>query len=46
MDRWGPQIVRWRLEGMTWREISQRTGLKLQNAYVAWRRCKGTGQAA
>ena len=35
MDRWAPQIVAWRLEGVTWTEIVRRTGLDLNRAYRA-----------
>jgi hypothetical protein len=46
MDRWGPQIVAWRKEKVKWREIAARTGLKIANAYVVWRRWNGRGEAA
>ncbi|MGB7160775.1 MAG: recombinase family protein [Tepidisphaeraceae bacterium] len=41
IDRWGEQIVRWRRENVTWKEITSRTGLSLFNAWAAWRRLTG-----
>ena len=38
MDRWGPEVVRMRAEGITWKEITRITGLKAANAAVAMKR--------
>ena len=45
MDQWGPQIVQWRQQKVKWKEICRRTGLKLANAFIAYKRCKGADQA-
>jgi DNA invertase Pin-like site-specific DNA recombinase len=39
MDRWAPQIVAWREAGVPWKEIVRRTGLDLNRAFIAWKRC-------
>jgi site-specific DNA recombinase len=46
MDTWGPQILRWREDKVTWAEIARRTGLRSGNAYTAWRRWKNAEEAA
>lgn len=46
MDRWAPQIVRWRQEKVTWKEIAGRTGLRIANAYAAYKRFKDADRAA
>jgi hypothetical protein len=47
MDDWAPKIAQWRKEGVIWSEIARRTGLKMSNAYTAYKRFKdGGGQAA
>lgn len=46
MDRWAPQIVEWREQGVPWKEIVRRTGLKLANAYVAFKRHRDATQKA
>jgi site-specific DNA recombinase len=38
LDRWAPEIARWREEGVQWEEIVIRTGLDLNRAYIAWKR--------
>jgi site-specific DNA recombinase len=38
LDHWGPQIARWRAEGVPWKEIAARTGLDLNRAWIAGRR--------
>ncbi|WP_162136350.1 recombinase family protein [Zavarzinella formosa] len=45
MDRWAPQIVAWRAEGVTWEEITRRTGLDLNRAFIAWKRLQGADEA-
>jgi site-specific DNA recombinase len=47
MDEWAPQIVEWREKGVPWHEISRRTGLKIANAHIAWKRyVEAKGNAA
>lgn len=46
MDKWAPQIVQWRREGVKWTEIAKRTGLKLANAYTAYKRYVRGSEAA
>jgi site-specific DNA recombinase len=46
MDSWGPHIVEWRKQKVMWHEIARRTGLKVANAYVVWRRWKDHRDAA
>ena len=47
MDRWAPEIAKWREEGIPWKEIAKRTGLQLANAFFAFKRyAKGKGNAA
>jgi site-specific DNA recombinase len=47
MDKWAPQIAQWRQLNMPWHEIARRTGLKIANAYIAWKRfVEGGGEAA
>jgi hypothetical protein len=46
MDSWGPRIIQWRKEKVKWHEIARRTGLKIANAYVIWRRWKDHRDAA
>jgi hypothetical protein len=46
MDAWGMKIVQWRSEGVPWREIARRTGLKVANAHVVWKRWKDHRDAA
>jgi len=38
MDRWAPEIARWREEGVIWEEIVRRTGMDLNRVYLAWKR--------
>jgi DNA invertase Pin-like site-specific DNA recombinase len=38
IDRWMPNIVQWRKEGVTWEEISSRTELGVSNLFIAWKR--------
>jgi hypothetical protein len=38
MDRWAPEIAKWRAEGIIWKEICKRTGINIRNAYLAWKR--------
>ena len=38
MDEWAPKIAQWREEGVKWKEIALRTGLKIANAHSAWKR--------
>ena len=38
MDRWAPDIVKWREEGVIWTEIVRRTGLDLNRVYRARKR--------
>ncbi|HWB52635.1 MAG TPA: hypothetical protein VG722_00515, partial [Tepidisphaeraceae bacterium] len=46
MDEWAPQIVEWRRNNVPWKEIAQRTGLKMANAYTAYRRYIESTKAA
>lgn len=41
MDTWGPKIVEWRKEKVTWQEIRRRSGLTLASAFIAYKRCRG-----
>lgn len=38
IDKWMPDIVRWRKENVTWEEISRRTSLRVSNAFIGWKR--------
>ncbi len=38
MDTWAPRIAEMRRKGVLWREIEEITGLKMGNAYTAWKR--------
>jgi len=38
IDQNMPDIMRWRNEGITWKEISKRTGLCVSNLFIAWKR--------
>jgi hypothetical protein len=38
IDKWMPDIVRWRKENVTWEAISSRTGLRVSNLFIAWKR--------
>jgi hypothetical protein len=46
LDKWGPQIVKWREENVPWNEIARRTGMSPGNAWSAWERFRDEGQAA
>jgi DNA invertase Pin-like site-specific DNA recombinase len=46
MDRWAPQIVAWRADGVTWEEIVRRTGMDLNRVYRAWKQHGGASPAA
>lgn len=46
MDRWTPDIVRWRGEGVIWKEIVARTGLDLNRVYRAWKRFQEANKSA
>jgi len=46
MDKWAPDIVKWRAEGVHWEEIVRRTGLDLNRAFLAWKRYTEADQTA
>lgn len=43
LDKWAPEIVAWRSEGVIWTEIVRRTGMDLNRVYRAWNRYTTAG---
>jgi site-specific DNA recombinase len=46
MDKWAPKIAAWREQKVKWKEIADRTGLTMGNAWAAYKRFKNASDSA